>query len=195
MNTRGINLERLTYATGVPNRFLSALINGEYDRLPGPPYVRGYLIKIATALDFSPDALLQSYKDSVYKIKASGGEDLMPRNRFADYSSKKNITIIGVIGLLIAGYLVFRLNDIFGVPTLRLTSPASDIVTLGELRVQGGIHPGDKLTLNGEVIYTDQGGRFEKEVSLDPGLNTLEFVVTRFLGRETRVIKQIYYQP
>lgn len=195
MKARGINLERLAFATGVPQRFVSALINGEYDGLPGPPYVRGYLIKIATALDFNPDVLLQSYKDSVYKIKSAGGEDLMPQNRFTNYSSGKNLAVIAVVAILIAGYLVFRLNDVFGVPNLSLTSPASDIVKVSDLRVEGSIQPGDKLTLNNELIYTDDGGRFQAQVSLDPGLNTLEFAVTRFLGRETRVIKQIYYQP
>ncbi|MBI2592862.1 MAG: helix-turn-helix domain-containing protein [Candidatus Colwellbacteria bacterium] len=195
MNLKGVDLERLAFATGIPRRFLSALINGEYDKLPGRPYVRGYLIKIASALDSSPDVLLQSYKDSVYKIKSAGTHDLMPQNRFADYSSGKNLAIISVVTIIIAGYLVFRLNDVFGVPNINFTSPVPDIVRMGDVRVEGSIRPGDKLTLNSEVIYTDQDGRFEKQVSLDPGLNTLEFAVTRFLGRETRVIKQIFYQP
>ena len=63
------------------------------------------------------------------------------------------------------------------------------------VNVTGQVNPGDTLTLNNEVIYPDKSGRFEKEIQLESGLNTLEFRVKRYLGRETTVVKQVLYQP
>jgi sorbitol-specific phosphotransferase system component IIA len=90
-------------------------------------------------------------------------------------------------------FLGLRLNNILGKPEIEVSLPettSSDTIT-----VTGKIQPGDSLTLNNEVIYADETGRFAKEVQLEPGLNTLEFRAQRHLGRETKIIKRVYYQP
>jgi len=62
--------------------------------------------------------------------------------------------------------------------------------------IRGVVSPGDKLTLNGEEVPADPEGRFEKEVSLDPGpLNVFTFVARRSLGRERTVVRRVIYQP
>ena len=61
--------------------------------------------------------------------------------------------------------------------------------------VSGNVKSGDTLTLNDEVIYPDGEGFFEKRVQLEPGLNTLEFRVKRYLGRESSLTKQVFYNP
>ena len=63
------------------------------------------------------------------------------------------------------------------------------------ITVSGNVEVRDTLTLNGEVIYPNEEGFFEKRVQLEPGLNTLEFKVKRYLGQESSLIKQVFYQP
>lgn len=193
LEARGITLEKLALSTGVPKRFLTALSQGDLKNLPARPYVRGYLLRIASALDVTPEILLEAYKDSA-RIPSSDTGDLLPKNRFALKPVVWRNALIFVIVISVLGYLVFELNHVLGIPTLAITSPDTDVVKTGTIRVEGLVTVGDELMLNGEVVYTDESGRFSKEVALDPGLNTLEFSVKRFLGKETKVTKQFFYE-
>ncbi len=193
LEARNITLEKLTLSTGVPKRFLTALSQGDLKNLPARPYVHGYLLRIASALDINPEILLEAYRDSA-RLPSSGTDDLLPKNRFALKPVVWRNALILVITVSILGYLAFELNHVLGIPALTITSPDTDIVKAGTIRVEGTVTVGDELKLNGEVVYTDERGRFSKEVALDPGLNTMEFSVKRFLGRETKVTKQFFYE-
>ncbi len=194
MQERSVNVDKLALVTNIPRRFISALIEGDFKRLPAKPYVRGYLTKIAAALNIEPAFLLKAYKDTT-EMKGSGEKDTLPVNRFAIQRINKNFVIVVLLIIIVVGFLTFRMKDILGTPSLEVGLPENTLVTKEEvIKVAGSINPKDRLTLNQEIVYTDEAGKFEKEISLSPGLNTLEFDVKRFLGRETKVIRQIFYE-
>ena len=183
---------KLSDLTDVPQRFIVSLVGGDFKNLPSEPYIRGYLFKIAGVLDADPNFLWRSFRQSS-EIHSSGSADLLPANRFSlqRISSKKVWIVLIVLTLL--GFLGFRIDSILGKPTLDVTLP--ETTTNQTINVTGKVNPGDTLTLNNEVVYPDERGQFEKEVQLETGLNPLEFRANRFLGRETRIVKQVIYQP
>ena len=192
MESKGMDAGKLSDLTDVPQRFIVSLVGGDFKNLPSEPYIRGYLFKIAGVLDADPNFLWRSFRQSS-EIHSSGSADLLPANRFSlqRISSKKVWIVLIVLTLL--GFLGFRIDSILGKPTLDVTLP--ETTTNQTINVTGKVNPGDTLTLNNEVVYPDERGQFEKEVQLETGLNTLEFRANRFLGRETRVVKQVIYQP
>lgn len=195
MEERGISLEKLAYITNIPQRFLLALKNGEFNKLPAKPYVRGYLLKIATVLEVDPEIVLRAYKESA-EIKSSGTRDRLPTNRFAKQRFNKNLALAAFVLIILVAFFGIRVKSILGTPTITLSIPDSTLITIDrDLKVSGRISPGDRLTLNEEMVYTNNDGAFEKEVNLSSGLNTLEFRVTRFLGREIKVMRQVFYEP
>ncbi len=58
----GISLETAESATRIRSRLLEALEAGDYDRLPNPGYVRGYISSYARYLELDPVPLLAMYK-------------------------------------------------------------------------------------------------------------------------------------
>lgn len=58
----GITLDQAEESTRIRGRLLEALENGEYDKLPNPGYVRGYISSYARYLELDAQALLQLYK-------------------------------------------------------------------------------------------------------------------------------------
>ena len=84
-----------------------------------------------------------------------------------------------------------------GTPQIQISSPAADnlIVNSPSIKLSGEVNSRDKLTVNGEEILVGENGHFEKDFSLQPGINTIEFRVKRFLGKETAVVRQVIYQP
>ncbi|MEX2033338.1 MAG: helix-turn-helix domain-containing protein [Candidatus Colwellbacteria bacterium] len=192
METKGLDAGKLADLTDVPQRFISLLVSGDFDSLPSEPYIRGYLFKIAGVLEADPNFLWRSFRQSA-EIHSSGSGDILPANRFGlkKVSSRKIWIILVAIAVLI--FLGFRINSILGKPTLEVSLPETTASQI--INVTGQATPGDTLTLNDEVIYPYEDGRFTKEVQLVSGPNLLKFKVKRYLGRETTVDKQVFYQP
>lgn len=193
LETRGMTEQKLAYATDVPLRFIQAIRNGDLSKLPARPYVHGYLKKIAVVFDIDEKTLWQAYLTST--TEQTPKEDRLPSNRFAHVrANRKKIIAFAVVAALIA-FLGYRFNYIIGKPELTLSLESEGTIVTSEriLIVRGTATPGDELALNGEIIYTDEAGSFEKEVALNPGLNTLQFSARRFLGREMTVTRQVVY--
>lgn len=192
MEAKGLDVGKLADLTDVPQRFISSLVSGDFNDLPSEPYIRGYLFKIAGILEADPNLLWRSFRQSS-EIRSSGSGDILPANRFGlKKMSSRKIWIL-LAALVLVGFLGFRINSILGKPTIDVSLP--EITASQVVKVTGQVNPDDTLTLNNEVIYADKSGRFEKEIQLEPGLNTLEFRVKRYLGRETKEVKQVLYKP
>ena len=192
MKSKGVGSGRLSSLTDVPSRFIDALLEGNFDQLPSQPYIRGYLFKISTALGAENDYLWQIFQSSV-EASSSGEKDRLPINRFALQKMSKTTMVWIIAGLVVFLLISLNFNRILGKPTIDVTVP--DTTEESVVMVIGVINPEDRLTLNGEIIYTNDIGSFEKQVQLEPGLNTLEFKARRYLGRETKLVKQVFYQP
>jgi cytoskeletal protein RodZ len=196
LELKNLNLERLAQMTGVPERYLWAIQNLEIDKLPPAPYVKGYIEKISKALNLHPEELWGLYKKEL-DYKTAGTYDKLPVNRFAIKYIPKTIQFLIVIAALILIYGLINLSHLLGEPKLVIGNPAAPITTVSEniAVLSGEIKQRDKLTINDEEIFVNQDGTFSKEYLLQPGFNSIEFKVKRFLGREKTMIRQILYQP
>ena len=192
MKERRVSVEMLASATDIPKRFIDSLMRGNFENLKAKPYVRGYLFKIAVIIKIDRDALWQSYKNSA-GLSSSGEHDKLPSNRFAFKKIRTSRLVIFFLITVVLAFLGFRFNDILGKPKIEVSVP--EFATEETINVTGNVRPGDTLTLNEEVIYPNEEGYFEKRVQLQPGLNRLKFAVKRYLGQETILEEQVFYQP
>ena len=196
-----MDAKKLSELTDIPVHYLAALSDGDFTKLPAVPYVRGYLIKVAEALRVNADLLLRAYKQEVSfrALKTSGSADKLPSNRFAleTPSRKRTFIIIGIILVLVVVYFIWQIDDFLGTPQIQIFSPAADnfIVNSPAIKLSGEVNSKDKLTVNNEEILVEKSGQFQKDFSLQPGINTIEFKTKRFLGKEVKVIRQVIYQP
>ena len=195
MDLKGLNLDKLSALTDIPSTYLNAIYKGDFEKLPSYPYVRGYLQRIADALDVDKDLLWRSFKNE-YPLKTSGSQDKLPANRFAIKPINKKTITICVILFFVVIYLFWRVDDFRGIPALEINNPVEETITVDSpsIVLSGEANPKDKLTINGEEVFIGDDGRFEKSFSLQPNSNTIEFKVKRFLGKGIVIIKHINYQ-
>lgn len=196
MRIKGLNLERFSQLSGVSERFLSAIIKGETKRLPAAPYIHGYVLKIAKVLNLEGEMLWQEYLKTNASLRRSGKNDLLPANRFVITPLNKKIIILVFIIAVVGGYGLFKLSPLFEKPELNLVNLESEVTYVQgpSFTISGKTLPSNRLTLNGEQIYPDKEGGFEKQIMLQPGFNTFTFKVKKFLGQERTITKQIFYQ-
>lgn len=196
MELKGLSVKKVSESTGIPERYLEALVEGKNNNLPPAPYVRGYINKLAHILDFDKETIWRLYKEQA-PLQSSGAWDKLPSNRFAIQSINKKWLIIGLGATFLVLYLITNVYQILRNPNLEVTDPVveSSISETSSIILKGNVDSSNTLTINGEEVFVDKDGHFIKEQILQPGLNTIEFMVKKFLGKEYKVIRQVIYQP
>jgi len=194
VSLRGLNLERLSEMSGISRDYLDDFISGDFKKTPSFPYARGYLMKIAEILGINGDYLWSVYKEEIADIKKS---DRLPINRFAPKRKNRKIISIAIILFFVIIYLAFEIDDLLGIPEIKINRPANsgEITNEQFIKINGTVSDFfDKLTINNEEIPVEKNGEFKKEYQLQSGVNKIEFKVKRFLGKEIKVEREIIYQ-
>lgn len=124
----GITLEQAEASTRIRARLLEALEKGEYDRLPAPGYVKGYVSSYARYLELDPLPLLALYKG---ESGTSGSQDLnLPQINEAVVPSAQQHAMpwkAGIAALLIIALLslsIWAVTRIWGGPEPTPPEPA-----------------------------------------------------------------------
>jgi len=152
LQEKNINLAKLSESTGISERYLQALIEEKYEKLPPAPYIRSYLLKIANALSLDGQKLWQEYQKKT-QLKKSGVNDRLPLNRFNPKPLNKKI-IFALIAVMLIGYLLFKYNFFLGKPSLLLLGQLSDSANLTvsepNIKIEGQIKFEEQLMINKE---------------------------------------------
>jgi hypothetical protein len=155
------------------------------------------LNRLADVLGIDREELLAAYKRE-FSEKFSGAADRLPANRYALPMNRRRYIIAGsvILGLILV--LTVTRSGFFGSPELKLTMPPAEpnpyIIDQQIIELKGSIDPKDTLRINGQEVAVAADGTFVRPYTLSPELNSIEFVVRRFLGKEIRVVRQVYYQ-
>ncbi|PIT92547.1 MAG: hypothetical protein COU08_01880 [Candidatus Harrisonbacteria bacterium CG10_big_fil_rev_8_21_14_0_10_42_17] len=196
VEAKGTTVHKLSQQTGIAERHIQALIDGNTKHLPSAPYVRGYLVKIAEILELNSNALWKIYSEE-YNVHTSGAVDSLPTNRFALKRIQKKWFVIGALVAIAVLYVFSNADRFLGQPVLELSRPIADVTrtNFDTIQLAGVVNATDKLLIDNEEVIPDSEGNFQKTYPLQPGLNQIEFRVKRFLGRELVETRQVIYQP
>ena len=197
---RGVTLKKLAEITNISPSHIESLLRGDFDNMPSAPYFHGYLIHLGGVLDFDGEEWWAKLKKEGV-IKNSGELDTLPRNRFIKQAPPKYLWAIGA-GVIVLIYLAFQAPRIFGHPTLTVIFPdANPYVTASStITLSGTVSGANSLYLVGgdgetEQIIVAADGSWQKGVLLGIGPNPFQISAKKFLGGETTVTEQIFYQP
>lgn len=195
MDLRDLNFAAIADLTDIQERYVRAIIEEDVKNLPSSPYIRGYLMKICSVLNIDGSELWKIYREE-YKVKTSGREDKLPQNRFAFKKMKKRNVVFAIIAVFVIIYIIFRASQFFGSSRLEINNPPTDnfLTNSPTIELRGQIDPQDKLTINNEEVAADGNGYFQKEFLLEKGINSIDFIAKRLLGKEIKITRKVIYQ-
>ncbi|MGC9611089.1 MAG: helix-turn-helix domain-containing protein [Minisyncoccia bacterium] len=196
LKLKGLTIDKLSQMTGVSERSLALLLEERFDKLPPAPYVHGYLVKIAEVLNLDGQKLWQEYLKNNEEIRRSGQEDVLPPNRFAIPKINKKLAVGIAAVIIVLCYLAIRLPAVFGQPEITIQGLDNNptVVQEASTTVHGIMNPADELKINGEAVYPDKDGNFQKNILLQSGFNNIVFQVKKLLGKTYTINKQVFYQ-
>jgi cytoskeleton protein RodZ len=106
-STLGISIEQAEEATRIRGKLLTALEAGDYQRLPNPGYVRGYVSSYAKFLELDPVPLLAMYRAETgagryHDINLVADEAVAPRGQQHAVPWKAAMIFVAVLAVLAA---------------------------------------------------------------------------------------------
>lgn len=78
---KGLSLQAVEERTKIGKRYLEALERGEFHRLPGDPYTKGFIRLYARTVDTDPEPLLEQYSAFVAVREAVGKKPPVSSNK------------------------------------------------------------------------------------------------------------------
>ena len=79
--SRGITLEQIAETTKITKRFLQAIEDSEFDKLPGGIFNTSYIRQYARAIDFDEECLLEYYSACTETTEGGGNGSAEPRKK------------------------------------------------------------------------------------------------------------------
>ncbi len=193
-----LSLLDLQEKTKIQEKYLKALEDGEYEKLPGDVYARTWIKVCAKVLNLPVKELLDDY--SVEKSVITNTNNLTKEEKRTN-SIKHNILkprvinffIITLVLLSLLGYLVFEVVNIIKQPQITITEPVNNFRTTdNNILIKGTTEIGVELKINNETILLNNDGLFEKNINLSMGLNNLIISVKKKHSRTNNIELTIF---
>ncbi|MCL5784112.1 MAG: helix-turn-helix domain-containing protein [Patescibacteria group bacterium] len=191
-------LDEIEKATKIRKELLEALEAGQYNKLPPPTFVQGFIKNYGKFLGLNQEKLLAIYRREFSEFKHP------PRvlETFTNPVDQKKfrLTPARALGSVILGmviiffaYLWFEYRFLVGGPYLEVSQPANQLNTNSEtIQVIGRTDPEAKLSINNQEIGVDASGKFVQEIKLTDNINNIEITATSKSGQVTKVEKTVF---
>lgn len=191
---KGLSLEQIERATKIKKWFLEALEKGNYQKLPPPTFVKGFIRNYGNYLGLSVNKLLALFRrecgfgSSAVLLPKTTGRFLYP----SLWNFVQNKLFLITIALLMLLFLIFLSRGFLVPPQLVVDSPPDNLVVSEmSVEVSGQTKPGTRLVINDEEIVLQKDGGFSVRIQLVMGTNEVVVVATNKLGRSRRIARTV----
>lgn len=191
-------LDEIEKITKIRKELLEALEKDEYQKLPPPTFVQGFIKNYGKFLGLDTQKLL-----AIYRREFSEGKNPpkildsfinpLDKKRFNLTPAKLISSVVIMLILVFFTYLWFEYRFLVGEPFLEITAPPDQLSTTYEsIIVSGRTDPESKVTINNQQIEVDFSGKFSQEIQLKEPVNTVSVSATAKNGKSTKVERTVY---
>ena len=188
-----MTLEEVSRATKIKKEFLEALEKGDYQSLPPPTFIKGFIKSYASFLDLPVEKLLPLFrreyeaKEKVALLPGSITTPLFP-SPFEEIQRKLFFCLVFV---LILGFFLFLARGFLLPPPLEVFKPKEGLIT-SQLSIEVAGKTGREvyLTVNNQRVVTENG-RFSVWIRLEKGENKIVVMARNKLGRTRKIIRTV----
>lgn len=192
----GLSLDKLSSITKIQKKYLLRLENNEFEKLPNPVYIRGFIQKWANACNGDSDKLVMQFKrENEEMIKNSKSDTLSEISAPSFIITSKHIILALVIAaaLALSAFFYFNQKLVSEIPQVEITVPA-DFNTVTEKEtvfIRGEAKNTSRIFINGTEVAISQEGVFEFTHQLVAGLNTIIVRAESPAGREIETARKV----
>ena len=198
--SKKITFEDIEKNLRIRKKFLIALEENSWEKLPSLTYIKGFLKNYSSFLGLDSEELLAIFRREYQEQERSGvlPSGLSHPLNEPIFRLTPQLTVIGVILLFIIvffGYLFFQYKIYISPPNLIITKPAEGETLLSEkVDVSGKTDSDAVISVNGVKIAISAEGEFSTILTLPPGVNTIAVESTSKYGKKKTASRTIQVQ-
>ena len=190
-----VSIQEISKVSKIPPKYLEAMEEGDYARLPSNVYVKGFLKTLSRIYRVDELGLL-----SLFEAERGLEENIKTRPEklrvtvpsFVFSPRTVAVAAIALAGILSLSYLYFQISSVKKPPRLEVLSPLQNGPAETSLIVVAGkTEPGANVFLNNQPVVVDVNGEFRENLSLAPGTNQLVIKAVSKFDKETVVTRQV----
>lgn len=198
----GKNLNTVSADTKIQRRFLEYIENDQYDKFDSEVFASGFIKIYSKYLGLDVEKLLAVYRRSnLQNGKKETKTPLLKKEKTKGFKIDITPQLIAIIALIVfllsvVGYIGFQIYKFQTPPQLTILEPADEYESREEnILVKGSTDAGSTVTVNSLPVELDSLGSFEKEITLNEGVNSITVISKKNSNNSlesTQTIKVIY---
>lgn len=192
-NKLGYSLDEVQRLTKIRKNILEALESGDYDTLPPPTFVKGFIRNYGQLLGLDVEELLALFRreyDERKNIKIT--QTKFEQKRFVLTPRWIIAGFVLLVAIVFVGYLYQEYQSFAAPPFLQVEEPQNNLKTNKQVVfVVGRTDPDAEVKINGQKIILGAGGIFSQEVNINEGTNVLTITAVNRLGKITAVNRTV----
>ncbi|MDP3724480.1 MAG: helix-turn-helix domain-containing protein [bacterium] len=193
---KGLSVEAVAATTRIPVEHILHLEQGEYNKLPAIPFVKGFIRNEAKVFGLPILPLYALYRREVDDApnRAKVLDTPKPMEKQSVRLTPRSILLVAVIVTVLGffGYLFFAYRSFVGAPLLLVQAPNDEQkVTTETVTVRGRADPDANVVINGQMVVLSKTGDFVAEIRIEQGITTLTIKAANKRGRESVVVRSV----
>ncbi|KKR78082.1 MAG: DNA-binding helix-turn-helix protein [Candidatus Curtissbacteria bacterium GW2011_GWA1_40_9] len=187
-----ISLDKVAHDLRVKREHLEALEAENWNDLPEPAFIKGYIKNYAEYLNLDPNYVLALYRRDYDETKYPQHSRLKKEKRFFITPNKITNTIFAIAVMAFLIYIAVQYSSIFSSPKLEITNPkSSETTSTPAIQIEGKTEKDATVSINGQFIAVDSSGNFSHQFLLNKGKNTIEIVASFRLSPKNKLTREI----
>ncbi|MFA5754632.1 MAG: helix-turn-helix domain-containing protein [Patescibacteria group bacterium] len=191
---KNLRLEEAAQLTKIRGDYLMALEEERFDHLPAGLYGKNFLREYAIFLGLDVREIMKDLESELaYAPKDDPfSQKIVKKHKFIIFPKIiRNLIIFLAIAVCFI-YLIFYFKRVVTPPGLTITEPADNLITEANSFVIKGLTEREaEVTINGELVLNNDGGKFYQPVNLKQGQNNIIIKAKKKYSRENTVTRQI----
>ncbi len=191
---KGDSIEDVVKAIKIKKQFLMAIEEGRYFDLPSESYAMGFIKNYASYVGVDKEKAAALFRREYEGVQGR----MLPTFKSKDRRLvKKNIFtprnfIIGIVILVILGYIAFQYSSFFLGPKLEVLEPKDNLIVRNNIvEVRGKTDPYATVLINNEESYVQLDGTFKKTLYLFEGERIIIITSQNRNGKNTKKILHV----
>ncbi len=191
-------LDEIEKATKIRKELLQALEEDDWEKLPPPTFVQGFIKNYGKFLGLDQNKLLAIFrrefsdKKNPPKVMEAWSNPVDKKRLRLTPARVLSTVIVGIVAAFLI-YLWYEYRFLVGSPFLEVTSPNNQaIVEVETVRVVGKTDPEAKVMINNQEIQVDVSGNFSAELKLTESANNITITSTSKYGKITTDSRTVF---
>lgn len=193
---QNISLDEAESVTKIRKKYLQALEENEWQKLPSLTYTKGFIKNYAQFLGLNFDLVMAFFRRQSAEVERV---KVMPRGMSEPLNEPfLRLTPSKILGgfVLILIFLFFfwlfgQYQSFVGTPKILIDRPGENEIVRGTfIDVSGQTDPWVTLTINGQEVKLING-KFNQEIAATPGTIKISVIATNKFGRKQEVTRTV----